>query len=255
MTLASRWFFGKVDVQEIVSYSKVPQDLTTMFAYDHALLKARLKNVKVVHFIPDLTQINGEQRLGLIATFSEEVDNAYTPASIVLYSSVASKQATEQFRTVKEVARSFDISTKLGHLLADEGKDITGYVGGLHTLMVDDLGMQERISGDLHVNNRGFEKSCYAVFGKPKANCPSALQCLYLIHYILCPWKKWKDILANYIPADMTNTRPPESLINRWYTVVLAGKWTMEKITYLIRLGMYTIISPHRESSFVSAFC
>ena len=136
LALASVWFFGKVDVQEIVSYSKVPQDLTTVFAYDNALLKARLKNVKVVHFIPDLTQINGEQRLGLIATFSEEVDNAYTPASVVLYSSsVASKQATEQFRTVKEVARSFDISTKLGHLLADEGKDITGYVGGLHTLI------------------------------------------------------------------------------------------------------------------------
>ena len=66
-------FHGKVDVSQIISYSKVPLELQAMFQYDFALLKNRLERSKQVHLIPDLTQIGGEERLGLVA-FAEALE-------------------------------------------------------------------------------------------------------------------------------------------------------------------------------------
>jgi hypothetical protein len=47
-----------------------------MFQYDFkfALLKKRLERSKQVHLIPDLTQIGGEERLGLVAAFAEALE-------------------------------------------------------------------------------------------------------------------------------------------------------------------------------------
>ena len=76
------------------------------------------------------------------------------------------------------------IHEKLGHMVADDAKDITGCRAGLFTLLAD-VSISERISGDLHVNNRAFKVTCEKVFGKPKVNVTIVMQLLYLLGYLL----------------------------------------------------------------------
>ena len=62
-----------MDVNSTVSYSMVPSQLKSLFRFDHARLRKRLQLAPVVHITPDLTQIGGEERLELIAAFTEWV--------------------------------------------------------------------------------------------------------------------------------------------------------------------------------------
>jgi hypothetical protein len=215
----------------------IPKELDAMFSYDLLILKSRLIEPEVVHLTVDLTQL-GEERMAIVGNWSEQVEGKIQPAHAVLFSgSVTSKEAKEQLRAVNAVTSSLGIGDKLGHLIADEGRDVVGKRNGLFVLLASDTKMKELISCDLHINNRAFSVSCLNVFGHPKANEPSALQLLCLIHYCLStPWEKWRSIIANYL-SDQSNVKPPQSLITRWYTVVRAAIWTIERRSALIRLA------------------
>jgi len=241
LTLALCQMFndGKINVANVTSYSTVPKELETCFKMSHLLLKHRLATAQSVNIIPDLTVVNDEERLGLVACFTEKKGSELQqPAHAVLFSgSVTSKDAPEQVKAIKDVLKSYNVLDKLGHLVTDEGRDITGHRAGVFALLEQDTSLLERISCDLHVNNRAFTVACLKVFGKPKANVPSALQVLYLIFYCLSkPWRKWKGILAHYL-TDQNNTKPPEPLITRWYTVILAANWAVLRRTALIKLA------------------
>ena len=109
--------------------------------YDFTLLKKRLKSVPVIHLIPDLTQMGGEERLGIMASFTEKVDHEFVNSYACLFSgAVTSKEAAEQFAAAAHTFRDLEIEDKLGHLVA--GKDVTGHKTGLFKRLADSFQME-----------------------------------------------------------------------------------------------------------------
>ena len=110
LALADLYFHGKVDVS--VGHSvlfMIPKELQTAFMYDFTLLKKRLKSVPVIHLIPDLTQLGGEERLGIMASFAEKVDHEFVNSYACLFSgAVTSKEAAEQFAAAAHTFRDLE---------------------------------------------------------------------------------------------------------------------------------------------------
>ena len=90
----------------ILSYSAIPKQRnseTLLASPSHS--KKRLQAARVVHIIPDLTQIGDEERLGLISCFSEpDANGQLHPTSAVLeVDAVVAKDAVIQFGSTSVV--------------------------------------------------------------------------------------------------------------------------------------------------------
>ena len=70
LALCAMLFFGRVDLALIVSASKVPRLLKTVFQYDAAILHNLFNGVDAVHLQTDLSSRKGEERLSIWLTFA-----------------------------------------------------------------------------------------------------------------------------------------------------------------------------------------
>jgi hypothetical protein len=194
LALCAMLFFGRVDLALIVSASKVPRLLKTVFQYDAAILHNLFNGVDAVHLQTDLSSRKGEERLSIWLTFASLVaaGTANMPAAyninrrIVWNGAVASKEGKVQFTIVKQILVYLGIYLKLASFTSDGGKDAlgtgTGFLGWLNRDRLRlKLELVLHVDCDLHVLNRGLVVACTHVFGKPVMNRASVLQLLYLV--------------------------------------------------------------------------
>ena len=87
--------------------------------------------------------------------------------------------------------------------------------------------------------NRALVVACERVFGKAERGKPSVLQLVFLVSYVLKPWKQWRVHLSRHVSAEQaaTLTEPDMPLTKRWYTVIYACEFTDSTADGLILLG------------------
>ena len=224
----------------VISTSSADRTFHKAFALDLGMLVEFFDDIPAVHAKPDCSTRQGQERLSLFVSGWKIEGGVGRPVErCVFTSALASKSGADQFLAVRHLLVRIKLFKKLESLTSDGGLDVCA-PGGLFGLLEENLGRPLiRIEGDLHVLNRGFVVAGENTWGAAKKDVASVFQLLYLVSYVLDPWKEWKPLLMEHLDLkeDESVEACPTPVNTRWYTVVFAAKFTDDYCSGLIHLG------------------